>query len=131
MKKIISIIAVAVFLFAGCAKEGLGGDATLAVFPQHHGAAIYSTATYKDSVFIKFNAKEIPADPTHDYDALFVGEVGENHIHCEELKWGDYSVFCTGWDTTINQRVKGGILTKIKRKDRKDEVDLEVPVTEE
>lgn len=130
MKKYISMIAVAAIFFAGCAKEGLDGDAKLVVKPQHHGAAIYSTAAYQDSVFLKFGVKEVPADPTHDYDAVIVGEVGEEHVHVETIKWGQYSVYCTGWDTTINQRVSGGIVTKIKRKDRKNEIVLAVPVTE-
>jgi hypothetical protein len=130
MKKVLSAIAIVSLFFAGCAKEGLDGDATLVVKPQHHGAAILSTMAYPDSVFIKFGVKDIPSDPTHDYDAVLAGEAGEDHIHVEHIKWGSYSVYCTGWDTTINQRVTGGLVTKIKRGDRKDEIDLEVPVTE-
>ena len=131
MKKLIVILTVPVLFFAGCAKEGLGGDATLVVFPQHHGAPISSSATYFDSVYVKFDTKEIPADPTHDYDAVFVGEAGEDHVHVEGLKWGNYSIYCAGWDTSINERVVGGVATKIKRGDRKDEIDLTVPVTED
>lgn len=130
-KTLLFIFALSAILFSSCAKEGLGGDATLAVFPKHHTTPIASTAAYSDSVFIKFDTKEIPADPIHDYDALFVGTVGETHVHCEGLKWGYYSVYCTGWDTTINQRVVGGVTIKIKRSERKNEIDLEVPVTED
>ena len=130
MKYAFFSIAAVALLFAGCAKEGLDGEATLVVKPQHHGSSIQSTAAYADSVFIKFGVKEIPADPTHDYDAVVVGEVGEDHIHIEHVKWGDYSVYCTGWDTTISDRVSGGVVVKIKRKDRKQEIDLPVPVTE-
>jgi len=130
MKNILSVLVFAVIIFSGCAKEGLDGDATLVVKPAHHGTPIVSTAAYADSVFIKFGAKEIPADPTHDYDALVVGAVGEDHIHVENVKWGYYSVYCTGWDTTISQRVTGGVTTKIKRSDRKEEIILNVPVVE-
>jgi hypothetical protein len=117
-------------LAIGCSKEGLGGDAILVVKPAHHLDPIVSTAAYRDSVFIKFNAKEIPADPIHDYDLLVVGEVGEEHVHVEGLKWGDYSVYCTGWDTADSIRVHGGVLVKIKRKERKNEIVVDVPVTE-
>lgn len=131
MKQILSALVITSFLFAaGCAKEGLDGDATLVVKPAHHGSPIVSSSTYRDSVFIKFGVDEIPSDPTHDYDAVRVGEVGEDHIHIENVKWGDYSVYCTGWDATISQRVSGGILVNVKRKERKDEIVVNVPVTE-
>lgn len=132
MKYILSFLAAAALLFAGCAKEGLDGEATLVVKPEHHGSSIFSTAAYRDSLFIKFGVDEIPADPTRDYDVVLVGEVGENHIHVEHVKWGEYSLYCTGWDTTQNQRVVGGVIYKLKRKDRKSpEIDVVVPVSED
>lgn len=127
------LTATVLFLFAACSKEGLDGDATLVVKPAHHGDAIASSAAYKDSVFIKFGVTEIPTDPTHDYDALVVGEVGEDHVHVEHVNCGEYSVYCTGWDTIGTPdrgRVKGGVLVKIKRKERKEEIIVDVPVTE-
>lgn len=130
MNKIFSILAVVSLFFAACTKESLDGEATLVVKPAHHGTPIVSSATYQDSVFVKFDATEIPADPTHDYDALIVGAVGEDHIHVEHPTKGNYSIYCTGWDTSINERVKGGVVIEIKRKDRKDEIVVDVPVTE-
>ena len=130
MKKVIySAIVLTAFLM-GCAKEGLDGDATLVLKPAHHGSSISSTAAYQDSAFIKFNVKDAPADPTHDYDAVIVGEIGEDHVHVPNVKWGDYFVYCTGWDTTINARVTGGIYVKVKRSERKNEIVVDVPVTE-
>ena len=130
MKKLIPAIAMVSFLFAGCAKEGLDGSATLVVKPAHHGSPISSTSAYRDSVFIKFGATEVPADPTNDYDELVVGEIGEDHVHVVNVKWGEYSIYCTGWDTSLNERVTGGVAVKIKRKERKDEIVVNVPVTE-
>lgn len=130
MKKLIPAIAILSLLFAGCAKEGLDGTATLVVKPAHHGSPISSTNAYKDSVFIKFGVTEVPSDPTNDYDHLVVGEVGEDHVHVVNVKWGEYSVYCTGWDTSLNERVTGGVAIKIKRKERKDEIVVNVPVTE-
>ncbi len=130
MNKAFSILTIVAFVLAGCAKEGLDGDATLVVKPQHHHVPIVSTAAYPDSVFMKFGVTEIPENATTDYDALIVGEVGEDHIHIEHVKQGDYSIYCTGWDTSINQRVTGGVIVKIKRKERKDEIVVEVPVVE-
>jgi hypothetical protein len=131
MKHILTVIAISTLLLAGCAKEGLDGNATLVIKPQHHGDAIISTAAYADSVYIKFGVTEVPADPTHDYDAVFAGEVGEDHLHVENVKWGYYSLFCTGWDTTQNERVAGGIILEIKRKQREQEIEVIVPVSED
>jgi hypothetical protein len=122
--------AIAVITLTSCTKEGLGGDATLVVKPAHHGLPILSTAAYQDSVFVKFNTLDAPSSPTTDYDLLVVGAVGEDHIHVEGLEHGDYYVYCTGWDTSINMRVTGGIPVTIKRKERKDEIVVDVPITE-
>jgi hypothetical protein len=130
MKKLIPAFAIVALFFAGCAKEGLDGSATLVVKPAHHGSPISSTGAYRDSVFIKFGVTEVPADPTRDYDALVVGEVGEDHVHVINVKWGDYSIYCTGWDVTLNERVTGGVALKIKRSERKKEIVVNVPVTE-
>lgn len=126
----IFFFAIAAFALTSCTKEGLGGDATLVVKPAHHGLPIVSTTAYQDSVFIKYNTLDAPANPTTEYDLLVVGTVGEDHIHVEGLKLGDYYVYCTGWDTSINMRVSGGIPVTIKRKERKDEIVTDVPVVE-
>lgn len=122
-------VAVAT-LWMSCAKEGTDGEATLVVKLRHHSSWVASSTTFPDSVFVKFNVKEIPVDPTHDYDALFVGVAGEDHITCEGLKWGYYSVFCSGWDTTMNLRVSGGTTYKVAFGDRKQELALSVPVVQ-
>jgi hypothetical protein len=129
MKKLL-VIAIGAALFYSCTKEGLGGEATLVVKPAHHGLPILSTAAYQDSVFVKFNTLDAPSSPTTEYDLLVVGTVGEDHIHVEGLEHGDYYVYCTGWDTSINMRVTGGIPVTIKRKERKDEIVVDVPITE-
>ncbi len=130
MKPISSFIlfAAAVILIPAC-KAGSGGDATLVVLPEHHGTPISGTAAYPDSVFIKFNTQDLPDNPTTNYDALFTSS-NEAHVHCEGLKAGKYFIYATGWDPAINQRVTGGVAVKIKYKDRKDEITIEVPVVE-
>ncbi len=133
MKKFVAILLTLLFI-SSCKKAGLDGDATLVVFPQHHGRTIPNHAGYPDSVYVKFNVSDLPSDPTHNYDAVFVGEAGEDHVHCASMHTGKYYLFCTGWDTTLNvptgERVFGGMAVKIKYKDRKQEIDVNVPVTE-
>ena len=133
MKKAFLSIAALALTFSfitSCKKAGTDGDATLVVFAKHHGVTIPNHAGYVDSVYVKFNTQELPSNPTQNYDAVFVGEAGEDHIHCENLHTGKYYIFVTGWDTTINQRVSGGMAIKIKYKQRKQEIDQDVAVTE-
>ena len=130
MKKTIRNILPFAFVLAGCCKAGLDGEATMVVFPQHHGRPILSHSNYLDTAYIKFNTSDLPSDPTHNYDAIFVGNVGEDHVHCTNVKCGKYYIYCTGFDTTINQRVTGGMAYKLKYSDRKKEEDINVAVTE-
>jgi hypothetical protein len=130
----IALSAVCLFAITSCKRAGTDGDATLVVFAKHHGATIPNHNNYVDTVYVKFNAKDLPSDPTHNYDAIFVGEAGEDHIHCEGLHTGTYYLYVTGLDTTLNppvgERVTGGMSVKIKYKERKEEIDVDVPVTE-
>ena len=124
---LLSVITCTVF---SCAKEGTGGKATLVTFLKHHGKPIINHVGYPDTVFVKFNAKELTGTKPSDFDTYFVGEAGEDHVHCEELKWGDYYLYGVGYDSTILQRVSGGMAVKIKRKERNDETDIDMAVTE-
>ena len=128
--KTIGFLAICLFAISSCKRAGVDGDAILVITPKHHGTIIINHNTYPDSVYVKFNAKDLPSDPTHDYDALFVGEVGEDHVHCEGLHTGNYFLFVTGYDSTANARVTGGMAVKIKYKERKEEIALDVSVTE-
>lgn len=126
----IGFIATCFFAIGSCKKAGLSGDSTLVIFPKHHGTAIPNQTLYRDSVFVTFNAKDLPSDPTHNYDALFVGEPGEDHVRCTGLHTGTYFIYVTGFDSSIGQRVTGGASIKIKYKERKEEVNFEVSVVE-
>lgn len=132
--KVIGTFVICLLALSSCKRAGIDGKATLLVTPKHHGDAIVSQSNYRDTVYVKFNAKDLPTDPTHDYDAIFVGEPGEAHIHCANLHTGTYFLYVTGWDMSINpplgQRVTGGMSVKIKYKERKQEISLDVPVVE-
>ena len=133
--KTIGFIAICLIAISSCKRAGIDGDATLVITPKHHGNPIVSQSNYRDTVYVKFNAKDLPTDPTHDYDAIFVGEPGEDHVHCTNLHSGTYFLYVTGWDMSINpplgDRVTGGMSVKIKYKERKQEIALDVAVTED
>jgi len=111
-----------------CEYAGSGGDVTLSLFPQHHGVAIVSSGTHPDSAFIKFNATNSPGTAGNLYDIVLAGDSGEEHVHVHNLKRGKYFIFMTGFDTTINQRVTGGIPYTITQ--TSGDIDINIPVTE-
>ncbi len=111
-----------------CQVAGSGGNTTIVAFPQHHGAPIFSHTNYRDTAYVKFNAQEFPGTNPSLYDLTFIGEDGEDHVHLEELKAGKYYIYMVGLDTTIMERVTGGIPYVLTQ--TSGEVDLIVPVTE-
>jgi hypothetical protein len=111
-----------------CLYAGLGGNTTIVAKPKHHGVPIINKVGYPDSAFVKFNATESPGTKAGNYDKIFVGEAGEDHVHLTGLKPGKYYIMMTGFDSTIVQRVSGGIpyiLTQAS-----GEIEIVVPVTE-
>jgi hypothetical protein len=134
MKKIITcslILAGIAILTNSCCKDpGDGGDATVVVHLKHHGENVASTTTYPDSVFVKYDAEESPGSAASNYDKIFVGEAGEDHIHLENLKCGKYYIFGTAWDVDNNERVFGGMAIKIKYKNRNKETGVDLAVSE-
>ncbi len=111
-----------------CQLAGSGGNTTIVAFPQHHGAPILSHTNYRDTAYVKFNSQEFPGTNPSLYDLTFIGEDGENHVRLEGLKAGKYYIFMVGLDTTINEKVTGGIPYTLTL--TSGEVDLIVPVTE-
>jgi hypothetical protein len=133
----ISAAFLAALLFSSlssCKKDdkceaGSGGSVTLILEPEHHGEPIYSQPTYRDSAFIKFDAEEFPGDDPAKYDIIVVGQSGSKQVTVSGLKCGKYYLFMTGFDTSIVERVKGGIPYEFDEEDGVKTV--KVPVTED
>ena len=125
MKTKISIIAlIAVFIISACKKNGTGGQVTVAAITKHHDRHIpFST------VYIKYDAKEFPGDDVSKYDAKQTTDK-EGHTHFEGLRYGNYYFYGVGYDSVAQATVKGGVALKIKWKERKEEIELNVPITE-
>ena len=70
------------------------------------------------------DANKVPTE----FDAKFIGEGNEDHVHLTGLNPGDYYIFVNGFDTTGNYRVFGGI--PFSTEQTSGEVDLNVPVSE-
>ena len=100
MKKYILVLIAVTSLFYGCKKDaGLGGNANIAIFPEHHEKNIpFSTA------YIKFNSKEAAANLS-EYDLVkTASENHPDHIHIDGLKPGNYFIYCVGYLRNYNWR---------------------------
>lgn len=127
MKKIFFstfLIAALLVICISCKKSNTGGNASIAAYTVHHGTPINFP-----TVYVKFGAKEKPADPTSDYDLKLVG-IHENHVHIEELRYGNYYLFATGFDSSIMMPVSGGVPVKLKWGQRNEETEVDIAVTE-
>lgn len=111
-----------------CEDAGTGGNLTVVATLKHHSKVIYNQPNYLDTVFVKFNTQDLPGTEPLDFDTYFVGEAGEDHVHLDGLKCGDYYIYGAAFDTTITQRVVGGIPFSTTQTD--GEIELIVPVTE-
>ncbi len=130
---LLCIICASALLLQSCGDEtnctaGLGGNLTVAAQLKHHTLVIENHAGYPDTVFVKFNTQDLPGTSPADYDTFFVGEAGEDHVHMAGLKCGDYFLYAAGFDSTINERVTGGIPFSTAQED--GEVSQVIPVTE-
>ena len=115
-------------LLSSCSKAGTGGQAEVSAYVKHHDKAIPGAVIY-----IKYNAEEFPGTDLSAYDKSVqtgVSSHGAGHAHIKELKPGSYYFYATGFDSSISQTVSGGRGLVIKRKEKKAEIDLDIPVTE-
>jgi hypothetical protein len=113
-----------------CIWGGTGGTVTLVAKPQHHGMPIISgSGGVADSAYVKFNVSEFPGPDPLAYNLRLAGEDGEDHVHIPGLKPGKYFIYMTGFDTSSNEVVKGGIPVNIPN-GYDGEMVIIVPVTE-
>ena len=124
MKKVSAVLIISFIVFS-CKKNGSGGSAELTAYPQHHGKAIKGC-----TVYVKFGASDLPADPTNNYNLKIDGNSKEDHVHIKNLLYGKYYLYAVGYDSSIMAPVTGGIAAKIKYSQRKKETEINIAVTE-
>jgi hypothetical protein len=95
-------LALLLFVTA-CGREGFEGDANVSGKVAHHLAPIAGA-----TVYIKFNAKELPGTTVNDFDASVLADSSGTYL-IEGLKKGDYYLYGFGYDTTISDVVRGGL----------------------
>ncbi|MCU0434471.1 MAG: hypothetical protein MUC87_13540 [Bacteroidia bacterium] len=125
MKKILILtLCTGGLFFSGCKKDGTGGDATLGITAKHHGATIAGTRIY-----IKYGAKDFPGEDVSKYDASVVANAS-GYAEIPDLRYGNYYIYGVGFDSTINEPVKGGAPIKIKWSERKEVQKEDLSITE-
>lgn len=127
MKAVLKISILFILItVVSCKKAGLGGDATIVAYPQHHGTPIKGA-----TVYVKFNTEDFPGASPSNFDTRFTGMIDEDHVNCTGLNAGKYYLYAIGYDSTRSQNVSGGVPVKIKHKERKDDIIVYVPVSEQ
>jgi len=111
--------------FSSCKKNGTGGKASLHIQIAHHSVPINGATLY-----IKFGAQDMPSNPITDYDLKLLASQTDSHIQVENLRPGDYYLYAVGFDPAVNQTLEGGIPVKIKWKERKENIDVNLAITE-
>lgn len=101
---------------------GKGGNALLRCVPKHHNV---SKNIINAKIYIKYNAQDAPA--SFDDSAACVMIDGQPMATFAGLKAGSYYLYGNGYDTSINQGVKGGLPFVISTETT---LDIAVPVTE-
>lgn len=124
----IAATALLIMLSSSCTREennrnaGKGGNAVISAVPQHHGV---SKNIISGKMYIKYNAKDAPAAYDDSANCAMIG--GVPIATFSGLKTGDYYFYCTGYDTSISQNVKGGLPYSISAETA---LSITVPVTE-
>lgn len=127
MRSLLKFLSVTCVLisFCACKKSSTGGNATVVIFPAHHGASIKGA-----TVYVKFKTNDLPSNPTANYDLKIEGDPSEDHIHVKGLRYGKYYFYVEGFDSAVSETVSGGAPLTIKWKERKEEINFNVAVTE-
>lgn len=116
MKNLIHLSLVCLMIIVGCKPDenkpiaGKGGNATLVVYPAHHGK---SSKLDSVIIYIKYNTQDAPANGMYD-DSLACTFVNEQYF-CTftSLKNGDYYIYGKGYDYEYSTGVQGGLPHKI------------------
>ena len=129
---IVANVISSIFVTSSCKKTdncdaGTGGSLTLVAKLKHHGVVIPNDSASPDTVWVKFNTQDWSGAPA-GYDARFIGEEGEDHVHISGLRCGDYYLYAAGLDTAGPFVVRGG--NKFSTEQNEGEIQVDISVTE-
>jgi hypothetical protein len=124
IKTILLLIFTGSLFFISCKKNGTGGKADISATVIHHDHNIpFST------IHIKYGAKDFPGTNLSNYD-YHIQTDANGHADIKDLRYGDYYLYGTGYDSTIMSPIGGGDHLNIKWSQRNKTIAFTVPVTE-
>ena len=89
---------------------GTGGFIQVVLFANHANTVMYNYATHLDTTYVKYNTLTFPGCSPDKYDTYFVSQyIMRDHIHCTNLKCGNYYFYRTTYDSVNNITYHGGI----------------------
>ena len=89
---------------------GTGGFIQVVLFANHANSLMLNYATHLDTTYVKYNTLTFPGSSPDKYDAYFLSVYSmRDHIHCTNLKCGNYYFYRTAYDSVNNLTYHGGI----------------------
>lgn len=127
MKTIVFVLTfyTSTLFFTSCKKNDTGGDASLIIHTAHHNSDVKGA-----TVYVKFDARELPPDITSNYDLKVTAGPDEDSLHIMDLRYGNYFLYAVGYDSTISQSVIGGVSVEISWKERDEEIEIHIPLSD-
>jgi hypothetical protein len=128
MKKTIlflSAITLASIALDSCKKGDTGGNAAIVIFPIDPWGFPNKGAT----VYVKFDTQSVPSDPASNYDLKIAGDVNQDYVRIEGLRYGKYYLYVAGFDTICGCEFEGGLPLKIKWSERKNDIDVNIQLS--
>lgn len=109
------LLLTVLFSITSCRKQqdstcqaGSGGNVEIVVFAVHNGDTLINSLQHQDTAYIHYGSTTSPGTDPAAYDAFYVADAGEDHIHLTHLKCGSYYVYRTAFDTVTQTRYTGG-----------------------
>lgn len=132
MKRLLTAVTAlsSIWLFSCCGKDdkpeaaGKGGSTSLMVRPKHHDL---SKPIAYCTVYIKYNTLDAPANGIYD-DSIKCSSEQDTVLVAtfDGLKNGNYYLFGRGYDSTIQQVIRGGLPATITEQGKSMNVKLAV-----
>lgn len=116
MKQSIGLIVLCIIAL-GCRKKPREKNATLVIYPQHHGVARNLTNA---KVYIKYNSPDAPAGNQYDDSVGCTILNGTVKGSFSQLSNGDYYIYGTAYDTSVKENVHGGMPYTISSQTEQD-----------
>ncbi len=113
------LLFVLLICFGSCKKKyqtippcvaGNGGLIQVVLFANHGSTPMYNYLSHPDTAFVKYGTLSFTQLNKSNCDTFYVSDFSmRDHIHCTNLKCGNYYFVRTAYDSVTNVTYYGGI----------------------